>query len=176
MQGFCDAVDKANIINAFNSDLTLDPNVNYNILENMLTKLYEQHFSLKTVRYDKYKHKKEDWITTGILHCIKYRDKLYRKLKQTAPTDADFSILSVNLSVYKKILNKTIRNAKRSYYSSLFEKSKTSAKDTWAAIKIIMNSNSTQTKFPKYFQTNDMRVLDKKGYCQSVQYIFRYYR
>ena len=114
MQGFCDALDKANIINAFNSDLTLDPNVNYNILENMLTKLYEQHFSLKTVRYDKYKHKKENWITTGILHSIKYRDKLYRKLKQTAPTDADFSILSVNLSVYKKILNKTIRNAKRS--------------------------------------------------------------
>ena len=58
MQGFCDAVDKANSINDFNIDLTLYPNVNYNILENMLTKLYEQHFSLKTVRYNKYKHKK----------------------------------------------------------------------------------------------------------------------
>ena len=113
MQGFCDAVDKANIINDLNIDLTLDPNVNYNILENKLTKLYEQHFSLKTVRYNKYKHKKENWITTGILHSIKYRDKLYRKLKQTAPTDAAFSILSVNLSAYKKILNKTIRNAKK---------------------------------------------------------------
>ena len=64
------------------------------------------------------------------------------------------------LPYIKQILNKTIRNAKRSYYASLFEKSKTSAKDTWAAIKIIMNSNSTQTKFPKYFQINDMRVVD----------------
>ena len=82
-----------NIINTFDSDLTLDPNVNYNILENMLNKLYEQHFSVKTVEYNKYKHKKENWITTGILHSI----KLYRKLKRTAPTDADFSILSVNL-------------------------------------------------------------------------------
>ena len=120
MQGFCDAVDKANIINDLNIDLTLDPNVNYNILENKLTKLYEQHFSLKTVRYNKYKHKKENWITTGILH--KYRDKLYRKLKQTAPTDAAFSILSVNLSAYKKILIKTIRNSKRSYYANLKNK------------------------------------------------------
>ena len=59
-----------------------------------------------------YKHKKENWISTGNLHSIKYRDKLYRKLKQTAPTDAAFSILSVYLSAYKKILNKTIRNAK----------------------------------------------------------------
>ena len=172
MQGFCDALDKANIINAFNSDLTLDPNVNYNILENMLTKLYEQHFSLKTVRYDKYKHKKENLITTGILHSIKYRDKLYSKLKQTAPTDADFSILSVNLSVYKKILNKTIRSAKRSYYASLFEKSKTSAKDTWAAIKMIMNSNSNQTKFPKYFQINDMHVVDKKVIANQFNEFF----
>ena len=113
MLGFCDAVDKANIMNAFNSDLTLDPNVNYNILENMLTKLYEQHFSLKTVRYDKYKHKMENWITTGILHSIKYRDKLYRKLKQTAPTDADFSILSVNLSVYKKNLEQNNTKCKK---------------------------------------------------------------
>ena len=103
MQGFRDAVDKANIINAFDIDLTLDPSVNYNILENMLTKLYEQHFSLNTVRYNKYKHKKENWITTEILHSIKHRDTLYRKLKQTAPTDADISILSVHLSAYKKI-------------------------------------------------------------------------
>ena len=58
-------------------------------------------------------------------------------------------------------MNKTIRNAKRSYYANLFEKSKTSAKDTSAAIKVIINSNSNQTKFPKYFQINDMRVIDK---------------
>ena len=123
-------------------DLTLDQNVNYHILENMLATLYEQHFSLNTVRCNKYKHKKENWITTGILHSIKYRDKLYCKLKQTAPTDADFSILSVNVNAYKKILSKTIQNANRSYYANLFEKSKTSTKDTWAAIRRIVNSNS----------------------------------
>ena len=34
MQGFCGALDKANIIiNDLNIDLTLDPNVNYNIGE-----------------------------------------------------------------------------------------------------------------------------------------------
>ena len=59
-------------------------------------------------------------------------------------------------------MNQTIGNAKISYYANLFEKSKTSAKDTCAAKKVIMNSNSNQTKFPKYFQINDMRVMDKK--------------
>ena len=41
MQGFCDAVDKSNNINDFNINLTLDPIVNDNIFENMLTKLHE---------------------------------------------------------------------------------------------------------------------------------------
>ena len=97
---------------------------------------------------------------------------MYRKLKQMAPTDAAFSILSVNVSAYKKILNKTIRNAKKSYYANLFEKSKTSAKDTWAARKVIMNSNSNQTKFPKYFQINDMRVMDKNVIANQFNNFF----
>ena len=52
------------------------------------------------------------------------------------------------------------------------QKSKTSAKDTWAAIKIIMNSNSTQAKFPKYFQINDMRVVDKKVIANKFNTFF----
>ena len=69
-------------------------------------------------------------------------------------------------------MNKTIRNAKRSYYANLFDKSKTSAKDTWAAIKVIMNSNSNQTKFPKYFQINDMRVMDKNVIANQFNNFF----
>ena len=69
-------------------------------------------------------------------------------------------------------MNKTIRNAKGSYYANLFDKSKTSAKDTWAAIKVIMNSNSNQTKFPKYFQINDMRVMDKNVFANQFNNFF----
>ena len=54
----------------------------------------------------------------------------------------------------------------------MFEKSKTSAKDTWAAIKMIMNSNSNQTKFPKYFQINDMHVVDKKVIANQFNEFF----
>ena len=76
--------------------------------------------------------------------------------------------------MFVKIFNKTIRNAKRSYYANLFEKSKTSAKDTWAAVKVIMNSNSNQTKFPKYFQINDMHVMDKKIIANQFNNLFVY--
>ena len=44
-------------------------------------------------------------------------------------------------------------------------------KDTCAAIKIIMNSNSNHTKFPKYFQINDMRVVDKKAIAKQFNHV-----
>ena len=48
----------------------------------------------------------------------------------------------------------------------------TIAKDTWAAIKVIMNSNSNQTQFPKYFQINDMRVMDKNVIANQFNNFF----
>ena len=35
-----------------------------------------------------------------------------------------------------------------------------------------MNSNCTQTKFPKYFQINDMRVVDKKVIANQFNNFF----
>ncbi len=33
------------------------------------------------VRFNKNKHKKSKWITSGLITPIKYRDNLYKKLK-----------------------------------------------------------------------------------------------
>ena len=42
-----------------------------------------KHFQPREVSFDKYKHKISPWISSGIIHSIKYRDSLYRKLKKT---------------------------------------------------------------------------------------------
>ena len=40
-----------------NQDIHSDPNINYDIIEGILTQLYVNHFPFKTVRHNKYKHK-----------------------------------------------------------------------------------------------------------------------
>ena len=45
---------------------------------------------LDRYRFNKYKCKKADWITTGIIKPIKFRDNLYRCSKRTPPTDLTF--------------------------------------------------------------------------------------
>ena len=51
---------------------------------------------LKTVKFDKYRHNKETWITSGILKSIRYKDKLYKQLKMTNPLIPQYDILKTS--------------------------------------------------------------------------------
>ena len=81
-------------------DIHSDANINYEIIEGLLTPLYGNHFPVKTVHGNNYKHKKFSWITAGIINSITYI--LYRKLKQTPQIDMSYNNISVSLHVYKK--------------------------------------------------------------------------
>ena len=52
------------------------------------------------------RHKISKWITHGIIKSIKYRDKLYKKLKMTHHESPDFIILKVNLKSFNTLLKK----------------------------------------------------------------------
>ena len=68
---------------------------------------------IKTVKFDKYRLKKETWITSGILKSIRYKDKLYRQLKMTNAFIPQYNILKTNLKTYSTILKRNIRLAKK---------------------------------------------------------------
>ena len=53
----------------------LDPNNNYNIIHNTIQKTRIRHLSTKKVKFNKHKHKKSDWLTSGIIKSIKFREK-----------------------------------------------------------------------------------------------------
>ena len=110
-----------NIMNLLDKNLNNDPNSNYDILHNILTTTINKHIPLNKVKFNKYRHKKTNWITYGILRSIRFRNNLYRKMIQTKnPTD--YAKIKHNLSVYNKILKYTIREAKLSFHNrKLFE-------------------------------------------------------
>ena len=117
-------------IDKFKQDLHDDPNLNYNTLNDILTTSIKKHFPTKLVKYQKHKHKKSKWITTGIINSIKFRDKLYKRLRNTPITDELYETLKTNLHTYNRILKKMIRDAKTSYYHSIFNKHKNDIKKT----------------------------------------------
>ena len=105
-----------------------DPKQNYDKLHQKLSELKCKHLPWRFVR----------WITHGVIKSIKYRDKLYRNLTNGSKDLLSYAELKNRLSVYNKILKKTIREAKYIYYNRQFEESRTNVRKTWSTINEII--------------------------------------
>ena len=70
---------------------------NYTTLCNEILRSKNKHMPSKWVKFNKYKHKKSSWITQGLLKSIKYRDKLYKRLKLTDPNSANYDTINIDL-------------------------------------------------------------------------------
>ena len=119
-----------------------DPNINYDILELTITDAANKRLPTKTIKVNKHKHKKSKWITVGIIKSIKFRDRLYVKLKKTATNTLAHDTLSINLKTYNKILKTSIRAAKGNFYHARFALCKHDTKKTWAFINDIIKRNN----------------------------------
>ena len=67
----------------FPNELTTDPNVTYNLLEKNILSAKEKHLKPVKTKLNHYKHKKNPWITMGIINSIKFRDIMYKRLRLT---------------------------------------------------------------------------------------------
>ena len=81
ISNFVHDITSSDVYNKLNQSPTADPNVNYNMLHDVIKLAKDKHMPYKTVKFNKYKHKKSTWITLAILKSIRYRDKLRNKLK-----------------------------------------------------------------------------------------------
>ncbi len=151
----------SNKLNNINADLTQDPNINYNILNETIQMAKDAHMPHKLVRFNKYKHKKCKWITHGIIKSIHFRDNLYKKHKTTNPDSPEYEIIGTNLKTYNNILKKSIRLAQKNYYESLFHKFKGDMKGTWKTISDILNKTRRKKTFPLLFKDNEQIITDK---------------
>jgi hypothetical protein len=128
-----------NIITQMNPNQTDDPTINYDVIEAVLTSLIDKYTTTRTVTFDKHKHKKNPWITYGIIKSIKYKDKLHLKMKRSPPGSQQQITLKTNLATYDKILKQTIRQAKAMHHIQTFTQYKNNPKQTWKSINSILH-------------------------------------
>lgn len=158
---FQEALSNSEDLKSLNNSLNQDPNINYNILHDIIQKAKESHLPERTVRFDKHKHKKTKWISMSLIKSIKFRDKLYKKFKKTKINSPEYQTLKTNLNTFNTIMKRTIRAAKKSYYESLFNKYKNDMKGTWKTINEILNRTKRKNKFPKIFRDGNELVTGK---------------
>ena len=172
ISNFKHALLEPTIVEKLNNLMDTDINTSYNKFDDILNLLINKHFPIKYKRNNKYKNKKNDWITSGILRSIAFRDKLYQKLKSTKVDNPRFVVLKNNLKTYNRILKQSIRLAKKSFYSKYFNDYKNNIKKTWNMINEIINKKKFSNSFPKQFLINDNLESDPKTIAQQFNNYF----
>ena len=138
INNFKNEIADSDIYSEINRDIDSVPNINYDIIHNILKSATKQHLAPKIGKFNKRRHKKSQWITQGIVKSISYRDKLYKPYKTTSTNTDAHERIKINLN---KILKANIRMAKRNHYYSLFEKYKYNIKNTWTNIKDLLQQS-----------------------------------
>ena len=153
-------------------DLFSDPNDNYRQFEEIILNAKAKHLAPKTIRFKKHKYKLSQWMTSGILNSIKFRDKLFLKLKTLNSTSELYDSINANLKSYNKILKKLIRLAKIRYYSDQFDKNKSNIRHTWSTIKEILNKCKDKKDFPTFFTIKGETITDKTDISNNFNSFF----
>ena len=143
-------------------DNLLDPNINYNIFENILVQAINKHIPLKRIKFNKHKHKRNKWITLGIIKSIKFRDNLYRNMKLCPHNTLEYIHMKQNLKTYNKILKRLIKEANINYYKVKFDKYHSDPKNTWSIINEVINKPQSKQTID-YLNINDDKISDKNS-------------
>ena len=101
-------------------------------------------------------------MTHGIVRSIKIRDKMYQDLKTLDPNTADYNTMKCNLSTFNRILKKTIRHAKFSYYNDLLNKYRNDSKKTWSVINSLTNVTKNKKDITSFFIINGIKETNSE--------------
>ena len=162
-------IDMSSLLNA---NLATDPNTDYEKFEKIITKTYDKHFPEKRVKFDKYKHKRSNWITSDILKSIEFRDKLYKRLKICSPDNGEYDPLKHNLKIYNGYLNHCIRAAKKEFYHNEFNKHKNDIRKTWDTLKEIINKKTFKSDLPSSFVHEGVEIIGLKNVADKFNVYF----
>ena len=162
INNFRDELSEIDISSLLNANLGTNPNTDYEKFEKLITQTYDKHFPEKRVKFNKYKHKRSNWITSGILKSIEFRDKLYKRLKMCSPESDEYDLLKHNLKVYNGYLNQCIRTVKKEFYHNEFIKYKNDIRKTWDTLKEIINKKTFKSDLPSRFVHEGVEITGPK--------------
>jgi hypothetical protein len=159
----CDTDSVNKFIEAINDiDFTLhistspncDPDTNFDSFKSLIDDCVEKHLPFRTVKFNRYRHKLNPWITSGILKSIKNRDKMYKNMKLIDPDSERYDSCKRNIQTYNNIIKKLIRNSKISYYNNMFTKHKNDSSKSWKLLNSLLGHSNKKNVLTNIFSIN----------------------
>ena len=154
LENFRKEIADAKIYEKLQKDLSADPNANYKILSHLLEIAKKLHIPKKTKKFNKRKHRKEVWMTNDLLTKVVKKNELYVKWKKTPLTSANYELNKKSFKDHEKEVVKDIINAKRLYYTRIFNVYRSDMKKTWKTINETLSKNKQILELPSSFFHN----------------------
>ena len=122
-------LNEINWSQVFNTDnLFSNPSINCAKFVDKIIELKNKHLPTKKVRFKRYKHKNNGWITHGLLKSIKQKDFLYKKLHSLKKSNPNYETLKKQFKSYEKTLKSLISFLKKDFYKRQFLRYRTDIK------------------------------------------------
>ena len=95
-----------NITDNLNNNVNANLFKNYDIFIILLQDAKDKHLPVQKIKFNKYQHKKNKWITRGDLKLIKTKNKLYKVLRQTDTENVEsFESIKIRFNRFHIILH-----------------------------------------------------------------------
>ena len=151
---FAAEIKESKICERINSNADADPNANLDILTNIINAAKNNNIPQKVKKFNKRRDKKEPWMTNELLLMVNRKNELYVDWKRSAKHSENYNGKKVNFKTYEKIVDNEIVQAKKIYYSNVFNMYKSSMKKTWQ----IINETLSRKKSTTCYQTHSLKT------------------
>ena len=128
---FVNAIENIDFSAHISTSPNSNPDTNFEIVKSLIDDCLSQYLPYRTVKFNRYQHKINPWITKGILKSIKNRDKMYKEMKTCNPDSQEYDRQKRNIQSYNNLIKKLIRCSKQSYYYNLFLRNKNDSRKSW---------------------------------------------
>ena len=138
-----------------------NPDIAYQNFLKTFDSLVNTHLPYKTVRFNKFKHKLEPWITIGLLKSARTKENYYIAMIKARHTD-NFTVLEGRYKTYLSLYRKVIKSAKQNYWKNRFYQAKNDIKQTWSSIRLVLNKSNDKYNFPSEFWYNGNKISNNQ--------------
>ena len=103
------------------------------------------HLGIKIVKFNKKKHKRDPWITYGILKTVNQKNLLFKRMKKTNVELPLYDDRKQQFNSYKNLLRRLINQAKTLYYGTKFNRHRGNGKKTWRTLDNALHRKTKRT-------------------------------
>lgn len=168
---FRNSIKKADIMAQLDKQPNGNPNINYNILDTIISTSKAKHIPKKKKKFNKRIHKKEKWMTDDLLNLVNTKNDKYVEWKSTSNPEL-YHERGLNFKTFDNIVKQDIENARQKFYYDTFLAQKNDMKKTWATINETLNRNKKTAEYPSEFLIDGKNISDPTIIANSFNDFF----